>query len=428
MLCPNDNAMMHQTAVPSHYGQKVIIDQCEDCGGLWFDAFELYKIKQGSDERIEELDSDNLRSPSDNENQTLNGNVTRQHFFNSMIPMNKFTYASALLLFFAHTALGQGPAAPGVIVAEAQMKSFPLAVEALGNASANEAVEIRPEITATLTSIDFEEGQFVKAGDQLVELENVEPLADLASARASLVDSQSQYRRTQELFKSNAVAESELQQLEARREADRAAVAAAEARVDDTVIRAPFSGRLGLRRVSAGSLVSPATVITTLDDTSFIKLDFDIPEIYLSRIEKDLSVIARSAAWPEVEFVGRVTAVDSRVDPISRTVMIRSLIPNEEGRLRAGMFLTVTLLKENVKALMIPEQALVPERSTQSVFVVTAADNIVEQRQVKTGRRRPGEVEILEGLEAGDLVIAEGTQKARNGQAVTILNAQESRQ
>ena len=108
--------------------------------------------------------------------------------------------------------------------------------------------------------------------------------------------------------------------------------------------------------------------------------------------------------------------------------MIRSLIPNEEGRLRAGMFLTVTLLKENVEALMIPEQALVPERSTQSVFVVTAADNIVEQRQVKTGRRRPGEVEIVEGLEAGDLVITEGTQKARNGRAVTILNAQESRQ
>jgi membrane fusion protein (multidrug efflux system) len=341
--------------------------------------------------------------------------------------MNRLTYASALLLFFAHTVVAQSPAAPGVIVAEAQMKSFPLAVEALGNASANEAVEIRPEITATLTSIHFEEGQFVEAGDRLVELENVEPLADLASAHASLVDSQSQYRRSQELFKSNAVAESELQQLEARREADRAAVAAAEARVEDTVIRAPFSGRLGLRKVSAGSLVSPGTIITTLDDTSFIKLDFDIPEIYLSRIEKGLKVVARSAAWPEVEFVGRVSAIDSRVDPISRTVMVRSLIPNEEGRLRAGMFLTVTLLKENVEALMIPEQSLVPERSTQSVFVV-AADNIVEQRLVRTGRRRPGEVEILEGLEAGDMVIAEGTQKARNGQAVTVLNAQESRQ
>ena len=127
--------------------------------------------------------------------------------------MNRFTFASALLLFVSHTAFGQGPATPGVIVAQAQIKSFPLAVEALGNASANEAVEIHPEITARLTSIDFEEGQFVEAGDKLAELENVEPLAELASARAGLVDSQSQYRRSQELFKTNAVAESELQQL-----------------------------------------------------------------------------------------------------------------------------------------------------------------------------------------------------------------------
>lgn len=306
------------------------------------------------------------------------------------------------------------------------MKSFPLAVEALGNASANEAIEIHPEITARLTSIDFEEGQFVEAGDKLVELENVEPLAELASARASLVDSESQYRRSQELFKTNAVAESELQQLEARREADRAAVAAAEAHVEDTVIRAPFSGRLGLRRVSTGSLVTPATIITTLDDTSSIKLDFDIPEIHLSRVERGLRVIAMSAAWPDVEFAGQVTAVDSRVDPVSRTVMVRSSIPNEEGRLRAGMFLTVTLLKENIEALMIPEQALVPERSTQSVFVV-GADNIVEQRLVETGRRRPGEVEILEGLQAGDRVVSEGMQKARDGQAVTLLNNPETR-
>lgn len=340
--------------------------------------------------------------------------------------MNRFIYALALLLLIMQSALGQGPAAPGVLVTEAQMKSFPLAVEALGNASANEAIEIHPEITARLTSIDFEEGQFVEAGDKLVELENVEPLAELASARASLVDSESQLRRSQELFKTNAVAESELQQLEARREADRAAVAAAEAHVEDTVIRAPFSGRLGLRRVSTGSLVTPATIITTLDDTSSIKLDSDIPEIHLSRVEKGLRVVALSAAWPDVEFTGQVTAIDSRVDPVSRTVLVRSSIPNEEGRLRAGMFLTVTLLRENIEALMIPEQALVPERSTQSVFVV-GADSIVEQRLVKTGRRRPGEVEILEGLQAGERVVSEGMQKARDGQAVTILSKPEAR-
>jgi membrane fusion protein (multidrug efflux system) len=339
--------------------------------------------------------------------------------------MNKFLISALLAMAVSLPAAAQGPRAPGVFVAEATVKSFPLAVEALGNASANEAIEIRPEITARLTSVSFEEGQFVAAGDRLVELENVEPLAELASARARLVDSESQYRRSAELFRTNAVAESQLQQLEAQREADRAAVAAAEARVEDTVITAPFSGRLGLRRVSVGSLVTPSTVITTLDDTSSIKLDFDVPEIFLSRIEEGLSVMARSAAWPDRQFEGIVTAVDSRVDPVSRTVMIRSKIPNEEGRLRAGMFLTVTLLKEDIEALMVPEQALVPERSTQTVLVV-GADNIVEQRLVETGRRRPGEVEILAGLESGERVIVEGTQIARDGQPVTLLNAAET--
>ena len=340
--------------------------------------------------------------------------------------MNKIILITALMLISAQSINAQR-AAPAVIVAKAQVKTFPLAVEALGNASANEAISIRPEITATLTAINFEEGQWVEAGHALAELENVEPLAELAAARANLVDSESQYRRSQELFKTGAVAESMLQQLQAQREAHRAAVAAAEARVEDTVINAPFAGVLGLRHVSVGSFVSPATIITTLDDTSFIKLDFDIPEIYLSRIGQGLTVIARSAAWPDIEFTGEVTAVDSRVDPVSRTVMVRSKIPNEEGRLRAGMFLTVTLLKQDVHALLVPEQALVPERSTQSILVV-GQDNIVEQREVRTGRRRPGEVEILEGLEAGEMVIVEGTQIARDGEPVTLLGTQEPAQ
>ncbi|HSM68903.1 MAG TPA: efflux RND transporter periplasmic adaptor subunit, partial [Xanthomonadales bacterium] len=135
-----------------------------------------------------------------------------------------------------------------------------------------------------------------------------------------------------------------------------------------------------------------------------------------------LAVRAQSAAWPDIEFIGTVSSIDSRVDPVSRTVTIRSLIPNEQRRLRAGMFLTVTLLKENVEALMVPEQALVPERSVQSVLVV-GEDNTVEQREVQTGRRRPGEVEILEGLAEGERVIVEGTQKARDGQSVTVVGA-----
>lgn len=309
---------------------------------------------------------------------------------------------------------------PGVIVSEAVMQTFPLSAEALGNARANEAVDIRPEITAAITGIRFEEGQTVAQGDVLVVLENSEPLADLAAARAALLDSESQYRRSAELFETKVVSASQLEQLEARRDADQAAVTAAESRLAHTVIRAPFSGQLGLRRVSMGSIVSPSTIITTLDDTSRIKLDFDVPEVFISRLERGLTITARSAAWPDLEFHGEVISIDTRVDPVSRTITVRALMPNEYSRLRSGMFLTVTLLKDDIVSLLVPEEALVPERSKQFVYRVNA-DGLVERREVKTGRRRPGQVEILEGLAPGDLVIIEGTQKARPGQPAEIL-------
>ena len=310
----------------------------------------------------------------------------------------------------------------GVVIATARTVPFPLSAEALGNARANEAIDVRPEVTAAITSIEFDEGQFVQKGEVLVRLENSEPLADLAAARAALVESESQYRRSNELYQTRVVSESELEQLAARRDADRAAVNAAQSRLNHTVIRAPFSGQLGLRRVSAGSIVGPSTIITTLDDTSLIKLDFDVPEVFLSRLTTGLGVVARSAAWPDLSFEGQVTSVDTRVDPVSRTVTVRALLPNDEGRLRPGMFLTVTLLKEDVMALMIPEQAIVPERSKQFVLVVGEGD-VVERREVRSGRRRAGEVEILEGLEEGERVITEGTQIARPGSVVRAIEA-----
>ena len=315
------------------------------------------------------------------------------------------------------------PQAPGVIVAEAQIQSFPLSSEALGNARANEAVDIRPEVTAAITAILFEEGQSVERGEILLRLESSEPLADLAAAKAALIDSESQYRRSNELFKTKVVSASQLEQLEARRDADQAAVKAAESRLAHTVIRAPFAGQLGLRRVSIGSIVSPSTVITTLDDTSQIKLDFDVPEVFMARLQRGLTVTARSAAWPDLVFTGQVISIDTRVDPISRTIIVRALLPNDNARLRPGMFLTVSLLKDDVQSLLIPEEAIVPERSKQFVFVVGEED-IVQRREVRTGRRRPGQIEILEGLSPGELVITEGTQKARPGQPVRIIERQ----
>jgi len=306
---------------------------------------------------------------------------------------------------------------PGVVVAEAKVLRFPVTIEALGTANANESVEIRPQIAERITAIRFDEGQQVESGQDLVALEDTQARAAVASARATLVESEGQLRRARRLMETKAISAAELEQRTARRDADRAALDMAEARLADTLVRAPFAGRLGLRRVSLGSLVTPETVITTLDDTDPIKLDFDVPETAFAQLAEGLPVTARSAAWPNLVFRGEVASIDTRIDPVSRTVTVRALVPNEEGRLRPGMFLTVILLREEVSALLIPEQAIVPEQSRQFVLVV-GEDALVERRQVRTGRRRPGQVEVLSGLTEGEIVIAEGTQKARPGSRV----------
>ncbi len=326
------------------------------------------------------------------------------------------------LLLAAASLVAQEP--PGVVVAVAQQSPFALTVEALGNALANESVEIRPKVTDRIAAIRFEEGARVEAGDVLVELENAEALAAVAAARAAEAESNSQLRRARELARNRSVSAAEIEQLTARRDADQAALNAARSRLADTVVRAPFAGRVGLRRVSMGSLVGPATLITTLDDTETIKVDFAVPERVLARLATGLNVQARSVAWPDDVFVGKVISVDTRVDPVSRTVTVRAAIPNPDEKLRPGMFMTVTLLKEDVTALTIPEQAIVPEQSRQFVFVV-GADDIVEKREVFTARRRPGEVEVVAGLDPGERVVTEGTQKARDGRPVRVLRTAE---
>lgn len=333
--------------------------------------------------------------------------------------------AAALRLVACAAILGAAPAVaqmdkPTVIVAEATELSFPLTLEALGTARANESIDVRAQVVEVVTAIHFEEGERVEAGRILVELEDSEAVADVAAVRARLVDLESRLRRTRELFETRAVAPSTLDQRLAERDAARAGLAAAQARLAQRRIRAPFAGRVGLRRISVGSLVSPDVVITTLDDTDVIKLDFDLPATALGRIEVGLPISARSAAWPDEVFEGRVGSIDTRVDPVSRTIAVRALVPNEAGRIRPGMFLRVDVLREDVTALVVPESAIVPEQSRQFVFVVDEAGRVSE-REVGIGRRRPGEVEILAGLEAGERVIAEGTHRTRPGGTVEIV-------
>jgi membrane fusion protein (multidrug efflux system) len=306
------------------------------------------------------------------------------------------------------------PAAVTLAVVRSERVSQKL--EALGNARANESVDISTKISNIVTAIRFRDGERVKRGQVLVQLDDAQTRADVAAAQATLTESESQYNRSRELMNTQALSKSSFDQLEGTVKANRARLAAASARLEDTVIRAPFSGRVGLRRVSVGTLISPGDVITTLDDTSVIKLDFSVPENFLASLREGLTIRATAPAFPGRSFAGSVGSIDSRVDMATRSVTVRALLANEDGALKPGMFLNVTLANDEREALVIPEEALTPEAERQYVFVVT--EGKVSRREVRIGVRRPGSVEVLAGLRAGERVIVEGTQKVRDGASV----------
>jgi membrane fusion protein (multidrug efflux system) len=308
-----------------------------------------------------------------------------------------------------------------VVVALAVLRPFGTEVEGVGTARANESVEITSKVTNTVARIRFTEGQPVPRGQVLVEFDAAEARADLAEAQAALAESRRQYARSRDLEARKLISAAQLDQVAATLDANKARVAGAEARLANTVIRAPFAGRTGFRRVSVGSLVSPGTVITTLDDVTIIKLEFSLAEAQLFLIEMGAPVVATTVGLPGREFAGAVSALDSRVDPASRSVLVRADIDNRDGSLRPGMFMAVRLKGKIAPAVLVPESALVPEQGRMFVFVADGDKAL--QKEVRIGRRRPGEVEITEGLTGGESVVTEGTQNLRDGAAIRVAGA-----
>jgi membrane fusion protein (multidrug efflux system) len=180
--------------------------------------------------------------------------------------------------------------------------------------------------------------------------------------------------------------------------------------------------------VSLGALVKPGDVITTLDDDSRMKLEFPVPSPFLATLRPGLAIVARARAYADREFRGEVSSVDSRVDPATRSVRVRALLPNPDRTLRPGILMSVVLLKDPRDALVVPESALVP--LGQQVFVFRAVEsdgNRVERREVRVGARRPGEVEVLEGLAPGDRVVTHGTLRLKDGDPVAVRAVDDGR-
>jgi membrane fusion protein (multidrug efflux system) len=320
----------------------------------------------------------------------------------------------------ARAAPGSRANAPPVVVdvVAARTGAVVERIEAIGTSRAFESVVVTARQPGNVAAINFTEGQRVRAGTVLMELEGRERRADVDQARAARDEIRQQLDRARQLQRTGAAAEARVDQLEAQFRAAEARVRAVESRYDDVRIVAPFDGRVGMRQVSLGALVQPGAPVTTLDDISRIRLDFNVPEIFLGQLREGLTVSAVSAAFPGRRFTGQVTIVDTRVDPNTRSVRVSAVFPNDDETLRPGMFLNVEVgLIERPNAVLVPEESVVAEAARQ--FVLVVRNNRVERREVRLGQRQPGEIEILQGLQAGDTVIVRGVQRVRPGLMVS---------
>lgn len=315
---------------------------------------------------------------------------------------------------------GPGPSAATVTAHEVQPKPWRDAIQALGTARANESVMVTAKVTETVVRVNFEDGDVVEAGDVLVDLSGRVELAGLEEAAAAFREAEQQYQRQKQLAAQKLVPAGQLDAQRAILEAGRARLDATRARLADRVITAPFAGVLGFRRVSPGTLVTPGTTIASLDDISVIKLDFAVPETFLAALAPGQSVTATSAAYPGQVFEGEVATVDSRIDPVTRAVTVRALLPNPERVLRPGMLLAVEIFQPERQALVVPEISVIQVARDAHVFRLKD-DGTVEQVGVSLGQRRRGEVEVVEGLSAGDRIVVDGVVKLRHGSRVTVV-------
>jgi membrane fusion protein (multidrug efflux system) len=298
---------------------------------------------------------------------------------------------------------------------------FPEEALAVGTLKSNESVLLRPETSGRIEAIHFKDGAMVKAGSLLISLDAGIQAAELQQAEASLALARANQRRNEDLFKRKFVSQAMLDNTRAALKVEEANVALAAARLAKTRIRAPFDGVVGIRSVSLGDYVKEGEALVNLEDIATLKVDFRLPEVYLSRLRQGLTLDVMPDALPEARLEATLSAIDPQVDVEGRSASCRALLANREGRLKPGMFVRVRLrFGEGADVLTVPEQAIVTGQ-TPIVFRVEA--DKAKSVPVRVGQLRGGRVEILDGLALGDEVVVAGQLKIRDGQQVSRANA-----
>jgi membrane fusion protein (multidrug efflux system) len=314
---------------------------------------------------------------------------------------------------------GKAPAMPVKAVAAKTARAV-LETGAVGSLRADESVMIRPEIAGRLDKVQFEEGHRVQKGALLASIDSSELRAVVASSKAQAGLDKQRLDRAEDLHKKGFISQQGLEESRSNHARSAAKQREDEARLAKAEIRAPFSGVAGLRQVSEGAYVAAGTDIARLDKVDQLKLDFRVPEVYSSQLKPGLKLRLAVDAFPDENFQGAIYAIEPAVDEQTRTVVVRARVANADLKLRPGMFARVQLqlgVREN--AIWIPEEAIVPRG--QESFVFRIVEGKADLVRVQTGMRKVGEVEIVKGLAAGDLVVTEGTQRLAPGSFVSIM-------
>ena len=333
-----------------------------------------------------------------------------------------------LLVFVAGAAFAQSPkdaskGPPPAMPVKAVAAKIAAAVDeagAVGTLRADEAITIRPEIAGRVAEIRFNEGQAVARGSLLVKLDQAELAAVLASSAAQAQLDKQRLERSEDLFKKSFISQQALDESRSNYLRSLAKQREDEARLAKTEMRASFPGVAGLRQVSEGQYVAAGTDIARLEKIDALKLDFRVPEAYIGKLKAGQPVKVLVDAYPEKTFSGSVYAIEPGVDDQTRTILLRARVANSDLKLRPGMFARVQVqLGVREQAVWIPEAAIVPRG--QDLYVFRIADGKAELVKVQTGTRKVGEVEIVKGLAAGDMVVTDGVQKIGPGSPVSLM-------
>lgn len=291
---------------------------------------------------------------------------------------------------------------------------------AVGTFRSFESVIIRPEVSGRVTELSFKEGEKVKAGTVLVQLDDTLERATLSQAKSQLDLAKSNFERAQTLLSRNAGTVKALDEARAQLQTSRAALDLAQARLDKMTLKAPFDGTLGLRKISVGAYLAPGAEIVNLEQTDPLKIDFRVPEIFLPAIKVGARIAVRADAFPGRSFEGEIYAIDPLVDEAGRSIVMRARIANPDDVLRPGLFARIDVaLDVRPDAIFVPEQSIVPVGDDAYVFKVV--DGKAALAKVGLGMRRTGQVEVLSGLQDGDTVVTAGLLRIKDGAAVTVV-------